>query len=328
MRKIKQDIKDNSFEHIYFLYGEDNYMKKLYKEKLKKGLLGESDEMNYSYFSGENIDLDEVIRISETVPFFSDRRVIIIEDSNLCASSNDFNEYIKQLPAMTNMVIIESKVDKRNKLYKELKKSAYVVEMNGLSENDLILFIKQEISKASMSISDSNVRYLLDKVGKDMNNICNECAKLTSYAYGKDCVTKEDIDTICVTLLENKIFEMLDMVATGKLKHALALYNNLIALKEAPAKILSLISRHYNILFKMMEAKSAGISDKEMASILKIPPFAVRKYALQLSYYTKEMLYECLKDCVETEEMFKTGKIDVQIGVEMLIVKFNISKEK
>jgi len=70
MKKIKQDIKNAVFEQIYFLYGQDDYMKKLYKEKLKKALLGDSDEMNYSYFTGDNIDIDEVVYISETVPFF------------------------------------------------------------------------------------------------------------------------------------------------------------------------------------------------------------------------------------------------------------------
>ena len=51
MKRIRDDIKNNTFSHFYLLYGEDDYMKNLYKNKLKTALLNGSDEMNFSLYT-------------------------------------------------------------------------------------------------------------------------------------------------------------------------------------------------------------------------------------------------------------------------------------
>ena len=41
MRKINQDIKNQTFQNIYLLYGEEAYLKKQYKDRLKAAVCGE-----------------------------------------------------------------------------------------------------------------------------------------------------------------------------------------------------------------------------------------------------------------------------------------------
>ena len=47
MRKISDDIKNNSYEKIYLLYGTEEYLKKQYKDKLQKAICGD-DTKNFS----------------------------------------------------------------------------------------------------------------------------------------------------------------------------------------------------------------------------------------------------------------------------------------
>ncbi len=47
---------------------------------MKNALLENSDEMNYSYFEGKDADILKIQEIASTLPFFSDYRVIVIED--------------------------------------------------------------------------------------------------------------------------------------------------------------------------------------------------------------------------------------------------------
>lgn len=323
MKNIKKHIKEKSFRNFYLLYGEDDYMKRLYKNKLKEALLGDSDDINYSYFAGAKPDINKIISSAETLPFFSDKKVIIIENSNLFSESNELSDYMKTAPNTAFFVFVESKVDKRNKMYKTIKELGYVCEMNGLTEYELMAFAKGELSKEGVQISDNDLRYLINKVGTDMNIIVNECAKLSSYCYEKKVVLKQDINDICITLLENKIFEMLDNVANNNSTKALSLYNDLISIKESPAKILHLITRHYTILYKIYCGQKSGINQSNICSLIKIPPFAFKKYMLQLSKYTEDRLINIIEKCLDIEESFKTGKIDEQIGVEILIIDFS-----
>lgn len=319
MKTIRTDIKNNQYKRFYLLYGIDDYMKNLYKKKLKDGLLNGSDDMNYSYFAGDKVDVDSIISIADTMPFFNDKRVIFIEDSNLFKESSDLADALSSIPDTTYFVFIEAAVDKRNKLYKYVTKNGYAVEMNGLTETELMAFIQSELNKYNKKITSADANYLLNKIGYDMNTIHNECMKVCSYAQG-DVISKDDIDAICIATLENKIFEMLDCIASKKKDRAIVLYNNLIALKESPIKILSLITRHYNILYKMNLGNKANVSSSALASGIGIPPFAIKKYSYQLSRYNKEMLENILKMCLDIEEKAKSGRIDPQIGVEMLIV--------
>lgn len=319
MKTIRENIKNNTFCQYYLLYGEDDYMKNLYKNKLKDALLNGSDEMNFSLYT-DKVDVDAVANMAATLPFFHDKRIIFIQNSNLFKEANELATALETIPDTTYFVFIENGVDKRNKLYKHVKSNGHIVEMNGLTEYELIAFVKSQISAANKTISDYDAKYMLDKVGYDMNTICNECNKAISYAGTENTIIKEHIDAVCIATLENKIFEMLDCIASGNKDRALILYNNLIALKEAPIKILSLITRHYNILFKLYYANKANVSSNDAASSIGIPPFAIKKYSYQLKKYNGSKLKEILNTCLDVEAKSKSGRLDPQIGVEMLIV--------
>ena len=81
MRTIDEDIKTGQFKQIYLLYGNEAYLKKQYKDKLKKAMADAEDTMNFSAFEGKDINVKEVIDLAETLPFFAERRVILIENS-------------------------------------------------------------------------------------------------------------------------------------------------------------------------------------------------------------------------------------------------------
>ena len=92
MKTIDNDIKTGQFKQIYLLYGEEQYLIRQYRDKLKHALAADDDTMNFSAFSGSDINQKEIIDLAETLPFFADRRLILIEDSGL------FKKAPKNLP--------------------------------------------------------------------------------------------------------------------------------------------------------------------------------------------------------------------------------------
>ena len=97
MQQLIQDLKNETYKQMYLLYGEEDYLRKQYRDKLKAALVADGDTMNYHYYEGKDINVGEIIDLAETLPFFADRRVIILENSGLCKSGGDaLAEYLKQ----------------------------------------------------------------------------------------------------------------------------------------------------------------------------------------------------------------------------------------
>ena len=69
MKALNEEIKSGQLKKVYLLYGEEAYLKKMYKERLRKAALPEGDTMNYAYYEGKNVNVKEVIDLSETLPF-------------------------------------------------------------------------------------------------------------------------------------------------------------------------------------------------------------------------------------------------------------------
>lgn len=321
MQIIKEHIKQNQFKQCYLLYGTEEYLKKLYKNKLKTGIIGDEDTMNYTYFEGKSIEIPKVIEVAETLPFFSERRLILIQNSGLFKTANDLADYIKTMPDYCYIVFVESEVDKRNRLYKAVKEVGYISEMNGMDEKDIQLWVAQLLKRGGKKITRDTLLYFLNKSGTDMEGMVQEVEKLICYAMDKEVITVEDIDAVCVTQVSNQIFLMIDAIASRKQRQALDLYYDLLTLREKPMSILFLITRHFNILLQIKELK--GQNRNDVAKKVGVPPFAVQKYMSQADNFTKQGLIENLKDCAEMEAQVKTGLMTDQMTVELLIVKFS-----
>lgn len=323
MKTIKEHIKTNQYKPAYLLYGTEDYLKKLYQGKLKDGILGSGDEMNYSYFEGKGIEIERIVESAQTLPFFADHRLIMIKNSGLFKSQNDLADYIKDFPDTTVLVFVEQEVDKRNRLFKAVKEIGVISEMTEMDEKNLKLWVASQLQQSGKKITESTVSFLLNQSGTSMNILSNEVEKLICFAMDRDVITIEDIEEVCCVQVTGKIFAMVDAIANGNQNQALELYYDLLTLREKPLSILFLITRHFNILLQVKELAGSGYNNSVIAQKVSVPPFAVNKYAAQTKNFTIERLKEALETCASIEEQIKTGRLNETMGVELLIVTYS-----
>jgi len=323
MKVIKEHIKTGSFKQFYLIYGSEEYLKKLYRNKLKTAILLDGSDMNYSHFEGNGIDPRKVAEDAQTLPFFSDRRLIIIENSGFFKNQNELSELLIGTPDSTVIIFVESEIDKRSKLFKFVRDTGTVSEMNGLDEKNLKLFVASLLEQEGKKITEAGIIYILDKAGSDMINLCNEVEKIIGYTYGCEVITTADIDAVITMQITGKIFLMIDAIASKQSSKALDLYYDLLSVREKPMSILFLITRHFNILLQTKDLQSLGYSSSSMSEMVGVPPFAVNKYLGQAKNFTSKRLKEALEFGADIEEQIKTGKMIEKIGVELFIVTFS-----
>ena len=324
MKKIIEDIKNNEIGRFYLLYGQEGYLKRQYRDKLVKALVSIDDNMNYTSFDGKGFDVNAFVDIGETLPFFSDNRVIVIENSGLFKkSSNELEKRIEKFPESTHVIFVETEVDKRLTLWKWFKKNGYAAEMKPLTESELRKWIGKMCRDNGKQIYENAVELFVGSVGFDMYLIRNEMDKLLSYVGDREVITVDDIREICVDEAEDTIYAMLDAIGARDREEALALYRSLLEMKMNAHVILSRLSFHIKRMMEISGLLEEGKSNDEIASITGTPKWTLGKYKAQIKKNGDRSFKQMLDRCTEIDEWSKTGRIMDVVGAELLIVEFS-----
>ena len=324
MKGILEDIKNGELKQAYLLYGEESYLRRQYRDKLKNALAGDGSDMNFHYFEGKDVNCGEIIDLAETLPFLSDRRVIVLENTGLFKKGGEtLAEYLAAPADTAFFVFVETEVDKRSRIYKAVQKLGRAEEFATQDEATLKRWILGMIKKENKRISQAALDFFLDRAGTDMENIRKELEKVFCYTLERDAITEADVEAVCTHRINNQIFEMINAIADKKQKRALDLYYDLLALKEPPMRILFLIARQFNLLMQVKELKGRGYDNKTIGEKTGLHGFVVGKYAAQCSRFKMAELKQALTACVEAETAVKTGKMADILSVELLIVQYS-----
>ena len=327
MKNIQEDIKSGNFKSAYLLCGEEAYLKVQYKNKLLKALNPDDDTMNFNHYEGRNIDVKELIDLCETMPFFADRRVVLLEDTGFFKNKCDeLADYMKELPDYLCLVFVEDEVDKRSKMYKAVKSCGRIGEFARQDEKTLMQWAAGILKRERKNITQRDMELLLTMTGIDMGNLRMELEKLITYTGDRNVVTRADIQEVCTTQTQNKIFDMVRAVTEKNQKRALDLYYDLLTLKEPPMRILFLLAKQFRQLLLVKEYTEEGVAQPEMASRLGVPSFVVRNIASCARSYRISELRQAVTDFVDAEEAVKTGRLQDVLSVELLIVKYSSAR--
>ncbi|MEE8836932.1 MAG: DNA polymerase III subunit delta [Eubacteriales bacterium] len=335
---VGDDIRKKTFHRSYLLYGPEHYLRNGYKHALVSALLPEGDTMNFSRYEGEDISAHDIISQAETLPFFADRRVILLEDTGIFAkSAGELTDYMKNLPDYLVMIFSEEKVDKRSGMYKAVRKDGVVEEYGTQPADWLMRWIGARIGKEKKKIRRPVMERLMQITGTDMTNIDSELEKLLSYVMSPDRptagedpdeITLADLEEILAPQLEDQIFDMIRAVASHHQKQALDYYYELLALREAPLKIMALLTREYLQLYHVSELAAEGRPQNVIATAAGIPPFVVRRSLEVSRLYKRGEIRAILDDFAATEEDVKQGKISDRLAVEMLIIRYSSAAQR
>lgn len=320
MEKLAAELKNRTFRRVYLFYGEEKYLIRQYQSRLIETVLGENAGMNLSVFEGKNADPKEIISQAQTIPFFAEYRVILIQDSGFYKKTPEgMAEYLAEIPDTAILLFVESDVDKRSRMFKQTEKNGRAVQF--ARQRDVVLkkWVLSQLKREEKKITEPVLNSFLESAGDDMELISQELEKLLCYTMEKDVITAEDVKAVGVPAVGNHIFDMIDALAAKNRQRAMELYLDLVRLREPPMRILYLIGRQFYILNRLKSMRKTGMGDKEMASAAKIPPFAVKKNLAQAAKFTDDQIQDAIETCVQADADVKSGRLTDRMAVELVI---------
>lgn len=312
--------------NTYLIYGEENYLIDEKIKDIKKEIKVEED--NIISYDLTNDTISSVLIEASTVSMFSDKKLIICDNSLfLCANKSlseteleDLTKYLENPFEDVYIVFIvrEEKVDSRKKITKLINKISKVYDCNKIDNYKLGNYIGDYIRDKGYSISSSSIELIISKVGYELSNIIKELDKMFIYKGEDKKITKEDVEEVITNNLEKNIFELTNAIINKEKDKVMIIYKELIKSGEDPIKLIVTLSNQFRLILQVKIMRNTGYSEKEIVSILKEHPYRI-SIAMK-SLYDEKTVKNILLKLSDLDYKIVTGKTDKFFGFEMFLL--------
>lgn len=317
---------------IFLLSGEDSYSSYEKLKTWKEGFIKKYGDTSIEVIEGKSLDPAEFGTNIETMPFLSEKRLIIVKNFFKEAPAENQKQVAKSLDRSQDSSVIffyeTEPIDKRTILYKKILEIGEIEEFPTLTENAITKWILAKATEKNIKISYETANFLAVQCGLDLWTISNEIGKLESFSDKKE-ITKQMIEQIVTPSISTSIFKLTDAIANKNLKESLETFRTLLDSDEEVTKIFFMIVRHFRILIQVFDLLSKNEPPFSITKKLKQHPFVIQNMTKQSRNFTLEKLEDIYQKLLKIDKDFKTGIIksfqgdtnELELAVEKLIIE-------
>ncbi len=328
---------------LYILSGPDDFSVAQTLERIKNGIGDrESLEINTTTLDGQQVTLEQLFTACETVPFLTEKRLVIIKgllarfepkgrgrrrkkngQNNRDGEYKPLSDCIAGMPDSTVLVLIEDTVTADNPLYKALAGSATVKTFPLLKDVKLREWVQKRVTEEGGDISPRAANLLTRLVGSNLWTMVGEIDKLVLYASGRR-IEEEDIGTLVGYTQQFSVFNMVDAILEFKAELAEQLLQQQLQRGEAPVYLMTMLARQVRMIVMAKDLSKRRMSRTEIQSKLGVnSEYVVRKTLEQASRYSLPRLREVYHRLLETDLSIKTGKYDAELALNILVAELS-----
>lgn len=333
-RKLIQEIKSGRFAPVYLFYGTETFLMEETLKRLADSVLGAGEDRDWSHtvMDLEEVPVQDLVMEVETPSFFGGRRLVVGKNAWFLTPTRgkekqehrpeELIRYAEQ-PMEGNVLVITvpaEKLDARKKVVKELKKRVREGAFHPLDSKELSRWVGEKLKETTVAVHPRTAETLIRQVGGDLHLLDMEIRKLVTYVGTSGRITPETVMDLVPRTLEQDVFKLVDRVARRKVGEAMAIFYDLLQNREEPIRILALIIRQFRLMLQVSVLAARGISERDIASSLKIHPYPVKLSLRQAKAYSEDMLRNLLSRSIEADRDIKSGRIDKTLAVERLIL--------
>ncbi len=295
---------------VYFLKGQDAYVKDVAFGVLKELLDKDFADMNLTVFE-DSSDMAGVVQTLNTVPVFDERRLVIVKSSDGLddAGKNALEAYLNNPSGFSVLAFSDDSIAREDFSKKaspvfKLYGKGEVVDVSGADEMQYPRIVENEIRKRNCEIENSAISLLSTYTARDMTRTMNEINKLCAYKNGGK-ITRGDVENLVSADTEYKTYALADALSKGDNDKALDVLKTLLSDGESPSSILASMAGQYR---RMFEARISSLSGDDLAKALSVRPGAISIAKSVAQRYTPMELKKYVDTLHNLEYAFKSGE--------------------
>lgn len=330
---VVKSIEKKDINGIYVFYGEEPYLNKMISKKIIKRYLSPVNEyMNLNVFESENLGFDSIVSSCETLPFFSEKRIVLIKGIDLSKENlgkrNVFFEslikYSENIPKTTILIVEAGQKFMKGKFYNSLKKLDRIFELEKLNRNDLMNFISKGLAKKN--ISKNVMNYYIDRTGYlvkdsevDLYTILNYTKKLNELSSFN--LTEDSIKDVIKPYFDEKIYMLLNFINEKKLSETINLLDNYQKNNIDFYKIFYMIRGNFKKMIYVKSLLNEKNSYEEIKKQVGVTDYALNAIIKNSKNFTDRELFSIYHKIYKLEKDLKSIKLDKDLSLLNLVTE-------
>jgi len=337
------ELRRGEIAPIYCLYGKERFLLGRVLDALRAAVLEPATkDFNHDVLDAK-AGAPAIVAAARTLPMMAKRRLVVVRgaDEIKADAAEPLLAYVADPAPETVLVLLCEKVDARQKLFATIKKKGALAAFDPPRDRELYSFIVAEARARGGGIEESAARLLAEIVGPDLGQLAQAVEKLVLYAAsggrGPDelssagrgastprlisarRISDEDVATCVAETRARSIFDLMNAVGQGDREAALRQVRRMLADRESPIGIVSMLARHFRQLAVTRELTQQRAGKGEIASALGLNPYFVDGLVAQARRYNPRALARALERICEADAALKSSRLDDGILLERLI---------
>lgn len=274
----------------------------LQKEEIDKII---SENGNIVKFSMDDCKVDDVITECGYSSFIDNSKVIIVNDFRFIEENSKILKYLDNQNKDVTLIINCKNLDKRNKIFKEMKDKSTFIEIKELTPNEKNTIILNYCKKNSIKIDYLSINYLLENNMNDIDLVILEINKISTISKN---INMDLINKYASLIIPDETFDLCDAIVEKKTKKIKELLDDFIATKKEVIPFNSLLAMQYRYIY------AVKITNKTPAALVKLfdvkSDFPFKKASTRQNMYSLKELENILIKIAEVDVKLKSGSSD------------------
>ncbi len=322
---------------LYVFYGPDQFRAREELRKVRDALDRDGNLVhNTASLEGRDLTPADLQNACQSASFFAENRLVIVNglqtrfsgwrrrarrSSSSGTEIDAFIEVLVNLPPSTTVVLLDEAASRS--LLDAVQGQATVKEFRVLRNQDLKAWAQARVKSQGASFDARALDRLVSLIdGYHLGELANEIDKLATYAYGRT-VRPEDVEELTGAAVQMQTWDLTDAVIEGRTERALAAMQRMDAKDQPPQLIMAVLRRQYRQLLLAQSLQAARVSQAEIGEKLGLRDFPLRKVTEQAGRYDAAHLEAGYRRILQADVDVKTGVLDVDTALEMLIVELS-----
>jgi DNA polymerase III subunit delta len=324
-----RDRSTHPLKPVYAVHGDDLYLRRQSIDAISLAALqDQADEMAISRFEGKAASLADVLDELRMLPFFSKRRIVIVDDGDPFVTKyrKDLEGYIAS-PSGTGVLILVLKSWPSNtKLYKLVETAGLAIDCSSPGEKDLVPWLTHlAASKYQSHLEPDAARLLVELVGAEVGILASETEKLAVYVGAAGKIRREDVAKLVEAGRIETVWKVLDAATTGEAATAVKHLDDLLASGEHPIRVLAGFTSSLLKTYHAGRLRAARVNLEEACRIAGV--FTIEKTRRQHAHLGPSRVDRLPAMLAKADLDLKGGSLlDPRVVLEQLLVELALPR--